>query len=148
MTRRHYLLTGSVSSATLRNEDLIPRFADHLNALDAMTDNLRAGLAEWRQGIMDADEQSEFIGELMDALDAQALPYWYFGAHPNDGADFGFWLLDDWQEIMRGDGDLIVDDVAKIPADFFGNAAVVNDHGNITLYACDEGKLTEVWSVV
>jgi len=146
---------GSVSSGTMRPEDLIPAFADELRAYvqaagveGAIPAHLK--LAEEADAIEDYDseEANGVLEELFDALNEYAPPYGYFGAHPGDGADYGFWLEEDWLRIMYDDGVLEVSDTSEVPADYSGEVVHVNDHGNATLYAAQDGELTEVWSVV
>lgn len=113
---------GSVSSGTLRPEDLIPAFID---ALDGIREQLAApgSTTEAPAVLADRVRQSEsldyFLGDmevrqrtsnyyegeiaerdldqLTDLLDAYAPPYCHFGAHPGDGADYGYWP--DWEAI-------------------------------------------------
>lgn len=103
--------------------------------------------------LKDEDNAHELVDELADALDAFAPPYCYFGAHPGDGADFGFWV---------GDIEQIKDDIAftsseenEYPADDFrGEWLHINERGNVTLYVREDAgriedhKDTELWSIV
>jgi hypothetical protein len=43
---------------------------------------------------------------------------------------------------------LAVDDLSEVPDDYDGEVLHINDHGNATLYACSEGALKEIASVV
>lgn len=155
---------GSISSGTLDTADLLDAFAAELEYIvvrnaDAWCSD--AGRAQ-RDGYMaligdaqevDCDEDPERADELLDelqsALDLFAPDYAYFGAHPGDGAEFGYWLMDDWQSAMNGDGVVIVEDSSEIPEGYAGLACVINDHGNATLLAIDAaGDSRELWSVV
>ncbi len=163
-----YATIGSISTGTLRPEDLLASFAAELEHLiqrnaeawcsdrgRAVRDahvtliwNAREALDEDGELTEDADAD-ELIAELSDALQMFAPDYCDFGAHPGDGADFGFWLSEEWQQQARDDGVRFADDLADIPDDYRGLACVVNDHGNATLYAFDvTGARTEIWSVV
>jgi len=108
----------------------------------------------------DADE--DLYEELFTALDEYSAPYFYFGAHPGDGADYGWWLSEGWDEDFRtldtittqhdcgvefGDS-LKVSDLAEVPRWYRGEVAVVNDHGNVALYVKTCRTLRAVWSVV
>lgn len=144
---------GSVSHGTMRPEDLIPTFIDQLRALrgsvpKALYNSARAFAANKPED----GEDSELVANLSDALNALAPPYCYFGSHPGDGADYGFWLSEDWESMFgdwQGEGhSLRVADTSEVPKDFSGEVLLVNDHGNVTLYVAREGKLTEVWAVV
>lgn len=96
------MIYGSISTATLRNEDLLKAFADTLEHLlnthlktpddEAYTKLVKAS----RQCDPDSEEASSLINEeLFDALDAFAPEGYYFGAHPGDGSDFGFWQFEE-----------------------------------------------------
>lgn len=136
---------GSISSGTMRAEDLIPCFYDMLKWLD--TDKVHAKLLEEADNVEDYDseEASEVLSDLFDALDGFAPAYGYFGAHPGDGSDYGFWLGECFEDDFDG---LKVNDTSDVPEDYVGEVLHVNDHGNCTLYAADKGKLREVWAVV
>jgi hypothetical protein len=139
---------GSISSGTMRPDDLIPVFADELSRLN--TAGEYAALIAEAEAIEDyGAETAEFVLEdLFDVLDGFAPDYCYFGAHPGDGADYGFWLHENWQRMAREDGVLEVSDTSEVPTDYNGAVLHVNDHGNATLYSCAKGELSEVWSVV
>lgn len=79
---------GTVIHGTLRPEDLVPAFLDCLEALDPKAANeLRHNIPEYG-----TDEMMEFLNEdLWDALNLHAPPHHYFGGHPGDPADIGFW---------------------------------------------------------
>lgn len=146
---------GTVSHGTLRTEDLIEAFTDALESL--ASGNTHSKLIGEAQAWLDIDadsltddalddheeDGSAIVEELQDALQEFAPAYAYFGAHPGDGSDFGFWLggLEDF------DG-LRVSDTSEVPDDYSGEVLHVNDHGNATLYAAQGGELTEVWALV
>jgi hypothetical protein len=166
---RKYII-GSISSGTLRAEDLIPSFVD---CLDELVEDLSLSLppeasAEQQQamvrevaritdllaaiearqakdGYFDSEECLYDIESLEDELGNHAPPYFHFGAHPGDGADFGFWLSDD--SLTDFDG-ARVSDLSEVPDDYCGDVLLVNDHGNTSLYFADNGKLTEIWAIV
>ncbi len=147
--KTQYIL-GSVSSGTMREEDLIPAFLDCLEQLDpAMKDHYKSEVEEI-EAMEDEDEKldamSMFLNEdLFNALDQYAPPYFYFGSHPGDGADYGFWLSDESLEDFDG---LKVSDLSEVPADYSGEVLHVNDHGNTSLYSATEGKLEAIWELV
>ena len=145
---------GSVSSGTLRTEDLLEAFAWELSYLlgDDMTRSQRNLLAasanvdlETNQGEGDA-----LVDELIDALRDLAPPLCYFGTLEGDGADFGFWPDHDriQEERYQEDGFRWVDGQYEwLPET--GVWLEVNDHGNVTVYADDNGNPgAELWSVV
>jgi len=155
MTIRHYASLGSVSTGTLRTEDLLRAFADDLE------DHVRAnrgchglGLAAKRKLIREARiasecyeaaEADEVLEQIQEALAEFAPPYCYFGAHVGDGADFGFWPepgLFDSDDILPRFRD-------EPPADFRGDCAIINDHGNATVgYVNGRGKFIAIWDCV
>lgn len=168
---------GSISHGTMREEDLIPDFAHELeyhvqrNAAEWCSDEGRAqrdsflSLVNEARDLLETDEEtgnytdregaSDVLESLFDSLQTFAPPYAYFGSHPGDGSDFGFWLSESFEEEFDG---LKVNDLSEIPADFVDSVKaqhvnneilVVNDHGNSTLYYMDaQGELHEVWSII
>jgi hypothetical protein len=164
MKRKNDYPMGSVSHATMRPEDLIPTFTSELTWRRSHGTLQRKQRAELRaiESRMEADgyydsEDAQFDLEwLFDALDAYSAPYFYFGAHPGDGSDYGYWLSEMWDEdfvsltdLESGDENLKVSDPAEVPKNFYGEVAVVNDHGNVTLYhRSRNNRIREIWSVV
>ena len=141
---------GSVSHGTLRSEDLVPVLADELRRIrGALPRSLANEVRAFNAGKYDTDHgcDVELVNELIDALNEYAPDYCYFGAHPSDGADFGFWLHEDWQQMAKDDGVPFVAsmaDAAEAPI-----VCEVSDHGNATLYARTKGgEYREIWSVV
>jgi hypothetical protein len=95
----HQWVNVSVSTATLREEDLIPAFEEVLDEAEvgydrpASVDKLLAGetLTETER-----DEVGWYLNEvLFDQLNDIAPEGTYFGSHPGDGADFGFWTIEE-----------------------------------------------------
>ncbi len=89
---------GTVIRATMRNADLIPCFAGLLAELDPSSygklcdvypelTQLPDDDGDW----FDSEDASELCHSLFDCLDACAPAGLYFGAHPGDGSDYGFW---------------------------------------------------------
>jgi len=147
--KNRYGSIGTVSHATMRPEDLIRRFISELDyiKLDRTTRNeVRAIQKDSRkEGYYDTEDCHYDLERLFDILDSVALPYFYFGSHPGDGSDYGFWLSEDAIEEFDG---LKVSDLSEIPAGHTGEVMLVNDHGNVSLYACNNGKVKAVWEVV
>lgn len=104
---------GSISEGTLKPEDLIPAFAEalaiRLEELEKEQQTRNRSSGELQRAVEDleqvelrlaapdyfesgdADEDLQWLEEL---LEHYAPPGHWFGAHPGDGADFGFWPLD------------------------------------------------------
>lgn len=91
-----------------------------------------------------AETLSEYVDQLADALEAYAGPYFYFGSHPGDGSDYGFWLSDGFFEEFDGPK---VADSSELPKGYRGEYLIVSDHGNLTL--CVKSARTDrvVWAV-
>lgn len=91
---KKYLPLGSLSSGTMREEDLIPRFLHVLKWIDP---EKGAQLeAEYKIVSEEPEDISDFCWQtLYEALNEYAPPYAYFGAHPGDGADYGVWVSDE-----------------------------------------------------
>jgi hypothetical protein len=162
-----YAQLGSISSGTLRDEDLLEAFADELERLCDLNKGLRGNghrrtiIAEARRVEPETERASELINEaLPDALNEFAPPFSYFSSSEGDGADFGFWFSSESLDTALQDGELTrFNDLNDIPGDFCPKqnepklALVINDHGNMTLYRVrlDHNNLLEtkeVWSVV
>lgn len=178
---------GSISSGTMLEEDLIPVFAfqlwrlargpgiprkrriAHLALIKKIESNIYNTRSDHgddmreQSGYWYTEESGWDLESLFDALQEYAGPYFYFGAHPGDGADYGFWLSEDWDEefqdkeqwygatqigIDPNDAPLKVNDLSQVPSKFRGEVAVVNDHGNVTLYVKTSRTLREIWGVV
>ena len=150
---------GTVSSGTMREEDLIPDFCWELKNLAKKTGicNRKTRAKHLRtvreiEKRMELEEYFESDGAgydlnetLFDALNEYAGPYFYFGSHPGDGADYGFWLSDDFQNEFDG---LKVSNSSEIPAKYRGEVLIVNDHGNMTLVVKTSRALKVIWAIV
>lgn len=98
------MIYGSIISGTQRIVDLVPVFLDILDQLDAdAADDIRAeysdilGAIEEHTGVLDIDvgEDGMFlVDHLIECLDECAPDGYYFGAHPGDESDYGFWPVD------------------------------------------------------
>ena len=159
METTHKVQIGSISEGTLRTEDLLEAFAWELRYLAKTPSTSNAShiqLAWLAYEMLEADgmddgmgdereeEAAELVSELIDALQEYCPPFVYFGAHPGDGADFGFWP--DWdalEEEMRYAEDTDDDDTKYLPDSSV--LVEVNDHGNVTVFDMDGNVL---WSVV
>lgn len=109
-------VVGTVTHGTLKPGDLLTAFFDQLQVLDGeRARGIRKDYAnvfthlsdldhEWTVG-SEADEQALIIdaGEcfetLYDALNENAPEGLFFGSHPGDGSDFGFWPIPSQTEI-------------------------------------------------
>lgn len=81
-------ITGSISTGTLKTIDLIEAF---MSALEEINPEMYAEIEQVYQEYL-----HDFLhDELWPAMEEVAPEDYYFGAHPGDGADFGFWELED-----------------------------------------------------
>jgi hypothetical protein len=84
---------GTVSHGTCNPEHLIPRFTDFLEVLDRD----HALIAEARAVDMgNDDEVATVLDALFDAIGEFAPEGYYFGSHPGDGSDYGFWQSEEF----------------------------------------------------
>jgi hypothetical protein len=158
---------GSISHGTHRPQDLIGSYLWELKSLLPVYEyqELTGKLDDMVKRTVTADalsdddfDPSEAIDEarsealqyLTEQLEALAPVYTYFGAHPGDGSDFGFWPDFDGMDRDAGgkDADLFkVSDTAEAEG-YTGTVMHVNDHGNVELYSAVAGELTPIWSCV
>jgi hypothetical protein len=148
---------GSISSGTMRAEDLIPTFLGELESQKPLSPSHRELVKTIRTAMEDEEyyesgDAEEDLDALFDALGDYAPEYFYFGAHPGDGSDYGYWLMDEWEDRLVEDGGIKVNDLSEIPAQHYGLVALVSDHGNVTLYTgilgATKNELVELWSIV
>lgn len=104
--------TGTVIRATMRSQDLVPVFMDvlfryyreaHDLATDGIFDAFGLTYTELCGQPLHAAWQSSEMGYLLhetlwDAMDEIAPEGYYFGAHPGDGCDYGYWKVLDPNE--------------------------------------------------
>ena len=117
---------GSISTGTLKPEDLAPVFIEEL----------------FSRGV-DAGGVPEDMDELYKALNYVCPPFVYFGAHPGDGADFGFWPdMEPLEDEIKDSGEYVNDEWLLRDAGLIVN---INDHGNMTVMDMERNVL---WSTV
>ena len=96
--------SGTVSAGTMRNEDLIPCFCAYLRAHSEELTSLEFdGIVAIEQDVEDGDsayyanhkQANADLEALFEALNGLAPEGYYFGSHPGDGSDFGFWEYED-----------------------------------------------------
>lgn len=95
---------GTVSRGTMRTEDLIPTFMSHLfkedpkkarmiwkkypNLLHALCDKQAGIESDW----WESEEAYDILNnDLFDEMQNYAPEGHYFGSHPGDGSDYGYW---------------------------------------------------------
>lgn len=96
----------TISRATHRPQDLIPAFMDLLRDIDAPEyEAYTVGpfpavpAYVYDEGDDSAwwelEECDYLLADLFDILNSYAPEGFYFGAHPGDGSDFGFWEVEE-----------------------------------------------------
>lgn len=155
-TRRNPSI-GSVSSGTLKTDDLIHAFEDELRSQGRSCPVRRALVNDYltdpdEAGEDEIDAAQDYLERLQDRLERYAPAFMFFGSHEGDGADFGYWFDRTSFEDAVVDGEVLK--VSDLPESFgsirkeYPEAeyiAVVTDHGNVSLYT-KTGR--EVWSIV
>lgn len=111
--------TGSVSHATMREQDLLPAFMDVLEDHDeaawyqiktAFTVEFDMTYDQFLDLPEDDDRwRSEALAYILNedvynAMQEIAPDGYYFGAHPGDGSDYGFWPAESDDEDEDDDG--------------------------------------------
>lgn len=147
---------GSISSGTMRPEDLISAFLselrnqrplrrEHLQLAREIERQLNAPDRDEAPAYFESDVAQYHLEDLFEALNEYAPAYFYFGANPGDGADYGYWLSEGFEDDFDG---LKVSDLAKVLRGYTGEVLQVNDHGNMSLYAYSRGRGRELWAIV
>lgn len=144
---------GSVLEGTLRTEDLLDAFADTLAGLARQEPQNAAHLVlvheaqtEYMEELTpeQVENASELVNELQDAIQEYCPPFVFFGSHPGDGADFGFWPdLEGLQDAINEEPDTETDDDGEKVLPFYGIIVQTSDHGNVTVMDMDR---QELWS--
>jgi len=105
LTKIHAELNESVSSGTMRAQDLVPTFLGVIKDTPEYAQIMMSNVPELRvisdPTAEDEDWDTEFMTyflneELWDTMNSYAPDGYYFGAHEGDGSDYGF-----WRESMR-----------------------------------------------
>lgn len=139
---------GSISTGTLRLENLLPAFICALEPFDeAAVKSLNERLIElgfpyshwyamiqfepWPR-VFDNDVNA-ILNDTIIALNGVCPPFVYFGAHPDDGTDFGFWP--DWDvlpsDVQAGKTGQYLRDNTLINVDTDGNVTVMDLDRNV-----------------
>lgn len=91
------IIEGTISHGTLRSQDLLRSFATELARVSTEDDAaLIAEAHELAQNDPESESATETVSDLIDRLTDIASEYgFYFGTHPGDGSDFGYWTPED-----------------------------------------------------
>lgn len=154
---------GSVSSGTLRTEDIMVACLDVADTL-TLTSNDRKTVQKIRKdwnhlkkehGDFPMDDLPQVVEDdlqqiLIPLLNYYSPPFCYFGSNQGSSADIGWWVVRDLEEEVDEHGGIYTNDLDKVTPEYCGFVVVVNDHSNMTLYYkwCRQKRYTEIWSVV
>ena len=150
---------GSISTGTLRTQDLIEAFNHALTDMhhgywldinELMSEGADQA-AMFNKQPTDEQLQAWVLDRLMEELQAGCPPFVYFGTLPGDGADFGFWA--DMERIQETLTAATVGHTLTLPRtgewewqlEDEGVIVNTNDHGNVTVMDMARNVL---WSVV
>ena len=158
MTTQKQFSIGSITSGTLKTEDLLQAFADALKNFDPDNSFLAEAYTllevgdRWNghdEPTIDWNDDQRYAAEtlvnesLFEALMYQCPPFVYFGALEGDGADFGFWP--DREELTEAidptNGLSYVNANGEYVLEEGGMIVNVNDHGNLAVYDMDRNLL-------
>lgn len=149
------LRLGSVSTGTLRPEDLIPSFLDEAESLRLPREE-RKIVRAIRKAVHDADDESAYwdedadgdLDDLFGILENHVPDFCTFGAHEGDGSDFGVWPALDLHDHngLEAEGIHISPDAPSTRE--HSHWLQVSDHGNATLYRRAGNRWLECWSIV
>lgn len=93
VTKKPFQL-GSVSTGTLRPEDLLLAFGNALEQFEGIT--IPAAIDGYQDGGT-SYQDAELLILYTELLESMCPPFVTFGPHPGDPADFGFWP--DWDAL-------------------------------------------------
>lgn len=96
LSKIHAGLDCTVIRATHRTCDLIPAFLHVLSGTAEYTQIMSSPIkpfcsANEQSEYWDSEDATYFLDSLFDTLNQYAPEGYYFGAHPGDGSDYGFW---------------------------------------------------------
>ena len=90
----------SISHGTMRTQDVLPALLDALHEYDKdaysqCLNLIPAHVLEDESAEWWTEEAPDHVEALFDALNDCAPSGLYFGAHPGDGSDYGFWMSEE-----------------------------------------------------
>lgn len=94
MTTTKPFQLGSISTGTLRTKDLLHAFRNALSRVGYNThlELITEACIVIENENWEGEQALELVNDrLSAAINELCPPFVYFGAHPDDGADFGFW---------------------------------------------------------
>lgn len=88
------LRNQTIICGTMDPQAITRAFMATLESIDAKA---HAFMRDEMPSDIESEEGAFFINDLFSVLDSFAPDGCYFGAHPDDGADFGFWSNEEAQ---------------------------------------------------
>lgn len=90
---------GTISHGTMRNSDLMSAFEQEIKRLVTPESfyALRNERKQWKG--CGKFWKSDYVNFLFEVLDSIAPEDCYFGATEGDGSDYGFWKIEDCDEV-------------------------------------------------
>ena len=96
--RLHAVPGESISHSTMRTQDLIPAFMDVVRDTPEYVQVMNAipahAMVDKEADRWNSDDAAGLLESLFNTLDSYSPKGYYFGAHPGDGSDYGFWKMD------------------------------------------------------
>ena len=146
MTTTKPFQLGTVISGTLRPEDLLPAFVHIIDSLGGDSSLPWFTHQEFQNG------ERSYLDCVMEAhkavLNQLCPPFVYFGTHPNDPSDFGFWP--DWDALQATISDACTQNgaITFLTAgvwEFAHDDSIVQVYGpsNVRLYDLDRNLIWE-----
>ena len=99
---------GTCVHGTIQPRDLIPAFLETLRSIIAdgpavytVASGIRGRIKNRLndEGYLDSEDAADDLETLFDTLNTIGFAHgYYFGAHPGDGADYGFWKTEENEE--------------------------------------------------
>ena len=114
--RIHAVPGESISHGTMRTQDLIPAFLDVIRDTPEYVQVMNAipshAMEDKESDWWDSDDAAGLLESLFDTLDSYSPEGYYFGAHPGDGSDYGYWEKEREEE-QPGKGRMTLEEVQK-----------------------------------
>jgi len=89
----------SISHATMIAEDIVEAIQDTLKGVVDEENDLWDSIEEFWDAEKDSEDRTVILNEdIWEALNEIAPKGTYFGSHPGDGSDYGFWTCEEEDE--------------------------------------------------
>lgn len=154
MSKPRTLSIGSISTGTLRPEDIFPELEIEARQITMSREDRHTAqrlIREFNSLPKDCQtgDDSEILEEMFNLLNSYIPDYCYLGSTSGDGADIGVWPIEELfnnHSVGGYDGCIASSREEALPE--HTHALEVNDHGNSTLWRRSGRRWVEVWSIV